>query len=121
VQFFDRADLIGTSRDVRNENYDSTRLLLAEDGTPVGMTDVVIKPGVKGVYGYPDRTEIAYCISGSAVVIDLASGQERKIGPGGIWVAPPGSRFSVEAAEPIRLVCVFAPPITGTETGILDQ
>ena len=118
--FRDRADLVGTDRDVTNDNYDSTRLLLAEDGASVGMTDAVIKPGVTGTYGYSDRTEIAYCISGSAVVVDLGTGHTQTTGPGRLWIAPPGSSFTIEATEPTRLICVFDPPLTGAETGIIS-
>jgi hypothetical protein len=41
------------------------------------------------------------------------------IGADSLWVAPPGSRFAVEATEPLRLAYVFHPPITGVETGIV--
>lgn len=119
--FRNRADLAGTPRDVINENYHSTRILLSEDNIGVGLHDVVINPGVKDTYGYPDRTEISYCISGTATVVDLDSGEEQAIGPGVLWVAPPGSRFTLTADEPLRLVCVFDPPLEGTETGIIED
>jgi len=121
VKFLDCADLAGTKRDVRNENYHSLRLLIAEDDAGIGLTDVVINPGVRDTYGYIDRTEIAYCISGSATAVDLATGVEKAIRPGVLWIAPAGSRFTLVAEEPTRLVCVFDPPIEGTETGIIGQ
>ncbi|GAA4183118.1 ectoine synthase [Streptosporangium oxazolinicum] len=119
--FRDIADAFGTKRDVRNENYHSTRLLLAEDGAGVGLNDVVLNPGVEGAYGYPDRTEIAYCVSGAATVVDLGTGEEHAVVPGVLWVAPPGSKFTLVATEPLRLICVFDPPLEGTETGIIDR
>ncbi len=42
------------------------------------------------------------------------------IGPGILWVAPPGSRFTFEASETTRLICVFDPPLEGTETGLAE-
>lgn len=118
--FRDRADLAGTDRDVRHRNYRTTRLLLAEDGTAVSLTDITLEPGIEATYGYPDRTEIAYCISGAALVVDLTTGAEQAIRPGVLWVAPAGSTFTFRASEPTRLICVFDPPLIGTETGIVE-
>ncbi|WP_436762348.1 ectoine synthase [Streptosporangium sp. V21-05] len=115
------ADVLGTERDVTNENYRSTRLLLAEDGAGVGLTDTVLSPGIKGTYGYPDRTEIAYCVGGAATAVDLETGEEHTVVPGVLWVAPAGSTFTLVATEPLRLICVFDPPLEGTETGIVDE
>lgn len=119
--FRDRADLAGTARDVINDSYHSTRLLLRDDGAGAGLHDVVMNPGVDDVYGYPDRTEISYCLGGSATVTDLDTQRKCRVVPGVLWVAPPGSRFTVEVDEPLRLVCVFLPPLEGTETGILSE
>jgi L-ectoine synthase len=116
-----RSTLLGTSRHVRHPNYESVRLLLAADDVGVGLTDVTLDAGVEGTYGYPDRVEIAYCISGSATVVELDSGTRHHIGPGVMWVAPPGSRFSFVAAEPTRLICVFDPALEGHETGLVDE
>lgn len=116
--FVDRAELAGTERDVQLPASRTTRLLLAADGVPVSLTDITLTPGVEEVYGYPDRTEVAYCISGAAVVVDLDTGARRDVRPGVLWVAPPGSRFSFLATEPTRLVCAFHPPLGGHETGL---
>jgi L-ectoine synthase len=121
VLFRDRADLVGTARDVVNSSYRSTRLLLRDDGAGVGLHDVVMHPGVDEVYGYPDRTEISYCLDGAATVTDLDTRQTQRVVPGVLWVAPPGSRFTVDVEAPLRLICVFHPPLEGTETGILPQ
>jgi len=121
VFFCDRAQLLGTERDVRHLNYRTTRLLLARDPSPVSLTDITLEPGVEDVYGYPDRTEIAYCISGSAVVVDLDTGDRQEVRPGVLWVAPPGSRFSFLASEPTRLICVFYPPLEAGETGLVER
>lgn len=117
----DSADLVGTKREVVNKAYSSTRILLAEDNLGIGLHDVVINPGIKEMYGYDDRTEIAYCISGTATVVDLDTGQEQSVRPGMLWIAPLGSRFTITANEPLRLICVFDPPLEGTETGIIDE
>ncbi len=121
MYFFDAAEALGTARDVRHRNYRTLRLLLAEDPSPVSVTDIVLEPGIQDTYGYADRTEIAYCISGEAIVVDLERGVEQRIRPGSLWIAPPGSRFSFEASEPTRLICVFDPPLQGDETGLVNS
>jgi L-ectoine synthase len=79
-----------------------------------------LHPGIEDTYGYDDRTEFAYCISGSATVVDLGSGESRHITPGILWIAPPGSRFTFRADEETRLICVFDPALDGNETGLIE-
>lgn len=119
--FQDREALAGSSRDVTHVNYRTFRLLIAADGAPVSLTDIVLNPGIEDVYGYPDRTEVAYCIEGHATVHDLQNGRLEEIRPGKLWVAPPGSRFRFVAHEATRLICVFDPPLTGNESGLADE
>jgi L-ectoine synthase len=120
VVFRDRADLVGTGRDVHHRDYRTVRLLLEQDPAPVSPTDITLVPGVEDVYGYPDRTEIAYCTSGAAVVVDLDTGTRRTIGPGVLRIAPAGSRSTFLASEPPRLIRVLDPPLRGDETGIVE-
>jgi len=98
-----------------NNVYETTRFLLAEDGA--GVTDIVLAPGVRQVYGYAHNTEIAYCIEGEATLTDSANGSEHAIVPGTMWVACPGEQFEFEAAAATRLICVFTPALEGGETG----
>ncbi len=115
--FRDRKDIVGTPRDVKNVNYRTLRLLLATDDVPVSLTDIVLNPGIEDIYGYADRTEIAYCIEGRATSRDLKTNVAQDIYPGVLWVAP-NSRFSFLAHEPTRLICVFYPPLEGNESGL---
>ncbi|MGL4174707.1 MAG: ectoine synthase [Dermatophilaceae bacterium] len=104
-----------------NRNYESLRMLLAQDGVGVSFTDVVLAPSIEDTYGYQDRTEVAYCISGSATLADLDSGMRHEIRAGVLWVASPGSRFTFSATEPTRLVCGFSPTLEGHESGLVDN
>jgi L-ectoine synthase len=117
VRVVRKRDLAGTSRHLRNDAYETHRFLLASDGVGVTVTDIVLNPGIEAVYGYDNHVEVAYCIEGRARIVDLGTGQEWTIEPGSLWVAERGDRFRFEAAEPTRLVCVFAPPFEGGETG----
>lgn len=108
---------INSPRHVRTAAYETVRLLLTADGAAVGLTDIVLAPGIEETYGYDNRTEIAYCLEGSAEITDLATGTRYAIVPGTLWVASPGERFRFRAEQPTRLVCVFLPPLEGGETG----
>ncbi len=117
VTIVQKESLRGTARHVRNQTYETVRLLLAEDGAEATVTDIVLAPDVEETYGSDQRIEIAYCIEGDAELTDLASGVVHRIIPGVLWVAQRGERFRFRASVPTRLVCVFVPPFSGEETG----
>lgn len=117
VRIVRKNDLVGTDRHVRHEAYETYRLLLAADGAEVTVTDIVLNPGIEATYGYDKHLEIAYCIEGRADIVDLTTGTRSVIEPGTLWVAERGDRFRFKADEPTRLICVFTPPFTGSETG----
>lgn len=118
VRTIDREALLGTSRHVRNEPYDTVRFLLASDGVGVTVTDNTLAPGREAIYGYDGHTEIAYCLKGEAELEEIGSGEVRHILPGVMWVAEPGSRFRFLAHQPTRVICVFTPAFGGGETGL---
>jgi L-ectoine synthase len=121
VQIIRKSDLAGSSRNVRNDVYETTRFLLASDQTGVTVTDIVLKPGMEEVYGYDDHVEIAYCIEGRATLTDVSSGKTSVIEPGVMWVARQGERFRFVADLPTRLICVFTPAFGGQETGFASE
>jgi L-ectoine synthase len=93
------------------------RFLLESDGAGLTVTDITLTPGIEEVYGSNDRLEIAYCIAGRARLQELATDDWQDIQPGTLWMARAGQHFRFEALEPTRLICVFSPAFTGTETG----
>lgn len=117
VHVIHKADLENTPRHVKNEAYETYRFLLASDHAKVTVTDIVLNPGIKEIYGYENHIEIAYCIEGEAELTDLSNQAHHHIGEGSLWVAQKGAQFSFLASEPTRLICVFSPPFTDHETG----
>ena len=109
-------ELNGSSRRIQNDNYTTTRFLLASDQAGVSLTDIVLMPGIREAYGYAALTESAYCLEGEATVTE-AAGKREAITPGTMWVAEPGETFRFVAIRPTRLICVFTPPLEGDETG----
>lgn len=117
MRFIQRHSLDGTARHVRSSAYETRRFLLAEDGLDVTVTDILLQPGVPVDYGYDHHVEIAYCIDGDATIREHGTDQEQRVGPGTMWIAERGDRFSFVAHAPTRLICVFTPPFAGHETG----
>lgn len=116
MQIIRKDELRGSARHVQNDTYETVRFLLASDAAGASVADIVLQPGIEEGYGYADRTEIAYCIEGDAVLTD-PTGAEHHIAPGTMWVARPGESFRFKATQPTRLICVFTPPLSGEETG----
>jgi len=108
-------DLVGTDRDLAGDGWHSRRLLLAADGMGYSLNDTIVAPGEELTLEYRHHLEACYCISGSAVVIDLATGEEHHITPGTVYALDRHDRHRLRTDEGVRLVCVFDPPLTGTE------
>jgi L-ectoine synthase len=117
LRFYRKSELQHTSRHVRNDAYETFRLLLASDGLGVTITDIVLKPSIEATYGHERHVEMAYCIEGRAHIVDHATGRRTQVTPGTLWVAEKGDSFLFGADEPTRLICVFSPPFDGHETG----
>ena len=116
IRIIRKQDLAGTARHVKAPTYETFRFLLEQDGTGVTVTDIVLKPGIEAEYGYDKHIEIAYCLEGHATLTDR-HGTAHEIVPGTMWVADKGTQFRFIAQEPTRLICVFSPAFTGSETG----
>ena len=116
-----KSELLDSPRHVHTHAYESVRMLLAEDGLDVTVTDITLAPGVEETYGSDDHLEIAYCLAGQAKLTDLESGVVHEVAPGTLWCAPRGSRFHFVASEPVRLVCVFRPAFEGQERGFAGE
>ncbi len=117
IHIIRKEQIVGTTRHIRNETYETYRFLLDSDQADVTMTDILLFPDIEETYGYEKHIEIAYCIEGNAELVDLSNDQTYPITPGTLWVARRGDKFRFRASVPTRLICVFSPPFSGQETG----
>ena len=60
---------------------------------------------------YEHHRETVYCVSGEGQVEDLTSG----LAPGGLYSAGIGEPHRFATATEMRLLCLFTPPLAGTE------
>jgi L-ectoine synthase len=108
-------EIQGTDRDVAGEGWQSRRLLLASDGMGFSLHDTTVAAGEELELEYRHHLEACYCVSGSAEIEDLATGERHAIGPGTAYALDQHDRHVLRVAQDLRLVCVFNPPLTGRE------
>lgn len=106
----------GTERDVAGDGWRSRRLLLRRDGMGFSLHDTVVQAGTRLELEYRNHLEACYCISGEAEIQDLASGERHAIVPGTVYALDQHDRHLISVARDLRLVCVFSPALSGTET-----
>ena len=116
-------DVLGTDREVEADTWISRRLLLADEGMGFSFHDTLIKAGTETRIHYKHHLESVYCIEGEGEVEVLDGmadeggngGRIYKIAPGTIYVLDRHDRHLLRAKTPLKLACVFNPPLCGKE------
>ena len=62
----------------------------------------------------PGLNEACFVVEGSADITERDTGAVHHIGPGSVY-SPEHDRHTIRVHEPLRLVCVFNPALTGQE------
>lgn len=107
--------LRGTDRDVRTQNWGSVRILLKSDGMGFSMHETTIYPGTETYIHYANHLEAVYCVEGEGEVQTVVDKKIHAIRPGILYALDKHDRHFLRAKTPLRLVCVFNPPLTGRE------
>jgi L-ectoine synthase len=108
-------DLLGTDREVSDENWSSRRLLLAGDGLGFSLHDTVIHAGTTTEMHYQNHVEAVYCIAGRGRVTVVDTGEVFEVQAGTIYVLDGNEQHLLTADTEMRMVCVFNPPLVGRE------
>ena len=109
------SEVEGTEKDVSAEGWRSRRLLLAGDGMGFSMHDTLIAPGAELHMHYKNHLEAVYCIEGVGEIEDLETGRKHEIAPGTLYALVGHERHVLRGRTQMRMVCVFNPPVIGTE------
>jgi L-ectoine synthase len=110
-------DIIGTDRDVSGPGWLSRRLILRSDGMGASVHDTTVKEGSEQRLHYKHHFETNYCVGGEGEVVDVATGKTYPIRPGTVYALDKNDEHILRATKgDLKLVCVFTPPLTGTET-----
>ena len=96
-------------------NWESTRLLLKDDGMGYSFHITTIYKDADFRMHYQNHLESVYCISGIGEVESLEDGRKYPITPGMLYNLDQNDRHMLRAFEEMQLACVFNPPLHGTE------
>jgi L-ectoine synthase len=109
------AEITGGDRDVAGPSWRSVRLLTRDDRCGFSLSDTVVEAGAELTLWYRHHIEACYCIEGRGTVEESRTGEVSTISPGTLYALDDHDRHVVRAETRMRLICVFNPPLTGTE------
>ncbi len=96
-------------------NWESTRLLLKEDGMGYSFHITTIYKGADFMLHYKRHLETVYCMSGRGEVETLSDGKKHPIEPGTVYILNENDKHILRAFEEMKMACVFNPPLHGKE------
>ncbi len=105
--------------DVRGDGWRARRHFVRTDGLGFSLSETSVEAGREMQLWYRHHQEACYVIEGSAEITERDTGTVHRIGPGDAY-APGHDRHTIRVLEPLRLVCVFNPALTGQETHDAD-
>jgi L-ectoine synthase len=109
-------EVIGTDQEIVTENWTSRRVLLADDGMGFSFHETVIFPGTETHIHYQNHLEAVWCIEGDGEIETIADGRKYALGPGVVYALDQHDEHWLRGGkEPLRVICVFNPPLTGRE------
>lgn len=104
-----------SSRNVRDKGWESSRLLLAEDGMGFSFHITTLEAGGDWTFHYQHHVEAVFVISGTGSVEDLATGERHALEPGTLYALNDHDRHRLRAETELVTACVFNPPVVGDE------
>ncbi|MBK5189892.1 MAG: ectoine synthase [Methanosarcinales archaeon] len=110
-------EIKGSEREVtaENNNWISRRLLLKRDGVGFSLNETIIYEGTETYIWYKNHVEAVYCIEGEGEVELVDDNKVYNITPGTLYVLNKHEKHLLRAKKRMRLVCVFNPPLVGSE------
>ncbi|MDY0131602.1 MAG: ectoine synthase [Desulforegulaceae bacterium] len=110
-------EIVGTKRDkkAKNGNWVSRRFLLKDDGMGFSFHETIIFAGTETLIWYKHHLEAVYCVGGKGELERLDTNEIIKIEDGTMYALNGHEKHLLRASEDLRLICVFNPPLTGSE------
>jgi L-ectoine synthase len=108
----------GTNQEVhaKEGQWSSRRMLLAKDGMGFSFHETIIKANTTTHIHYQNHLEAVYCVGGNGKIEDLGTGDVHEIYDGVMYALNEHDDHNLYGGtEDMRLICVFNPPIVGTE------
>ena len=108
-------DVTGTKGEAHGDKWHSMRLLHAEDGLGVTLTDSILEEGFKMTLWQKNHLEACYCLEGEGSVEELDTGIVHQITPGTLYAMNNHDRHLIKAKTRMRVICTFYPALSGEE------
>ena len=110
-------EITGTDRDVENEGktWRSKRIVLADDRVGFSFHETTIPAGTHNEFHYANHIEAVWLIEGSGSLLDRETGKIYPLRAGSMYLLDGHERHTVTVDEQMRMLCVFNPPVVGTE------
>ena len=112
-------DITDTDLDVRGDGWRAKRLFVRDDGLGFSLSETTVAEGAQMNLWYKHHQEACFVVEGEAEITERETGAIHRIGPGSAY-APEHDRHAIRVLSPLRLVCVFAPALSGRETHDAD-
>ena len=101
---------------VSGDTWTSRRLLLREAGMGFSLHDTIIRARTSTPIHYKNHLEAVYCVRGRGEVEIVETGERFPIQPGTVYALDANDQHVLHAEETMQMVCVFNPPLVGSET-----
>ena len=112
-------EITGTDQDARGDGWRARRHFVKRDGLGFSLSETLVDGGREMKLWYKHHNEACFVIEGEAEITEVDTGIVHRIGPGDAY-APQHDRHTIRVLRALRLVCVFNPALTGTETHDAD-
>jgi L-ectoine synthase len=101
-------------------NWESTRMLLANDNMGFSFHITKINKGADFYLHYQNHLESVYCMLGAGEIENHHTGEVHEIAPGTLYILDKHDKHQLRATEDMYMACVFNPPLKGTEVHNAD-
>ncbi|MGV9712326.1 ectoine synthase [Gordonia sp. NPDC003424] len=111
------AEITGTERDVADPlgNWRSKRIVLGGDQVGFSFHETTIHAGSVNNFHYANHIEAVWLVEGEGTLTDRETGETYPLAPGTMYLLNGHERHTVQADTQMRMLCVFNPPVVGTE------
>ena len=111
------AEITGTEREVADPkgNWVSKRIVLVGDHVGFSFHETTINAGSVNEFHYANHVEAVWLVEGEGTLLDRETGETYPLAPGTMYLLNGHERHTVTATTQMRMLCVFNPPVVGTE------
>ncbi|GAA4077009.1 MULTISPECIES: ectoine synthase [Actinomadura] len=108
-------DVTGTDRDVRTRNWRSRRVVLAQENVGFSLHETTLEAGTVNDFWYANHVEAVFVVEGDGELLDKETGEVHHLSPGSLYLLDGHERHRLLPRTRMRAICVFTPPLTGSE------